>query len=172
MQDQPELRVGPMQSIEKQREHIGTQGRDNPELEATREQPIVLPRKIANLLRLLQYPACNDDNALADRGDVDLPARPLDQGHTEEVLELAQLNAEGGLCDMISFRGMAKMPQIGHCDQVAQLGERHGLPPLIASIDFFDFFDWTNQPVGAQSACSGRFSSRREDTIPKKTAAT
>jgi hypothetical protein len=43
---------------------------------------------------------------------------------------------------------------------------------LTKSIDLFDFFDWTNQPVGAQSACSRRFSSRREDASPKKTVAT
>jgi hypothetical protein len=43
---------------------------------------------------------------------------------------------------------------------------------LTVSIDLFDFFDWTNQPVGAQSSPSGRFASRREDAKRQKFVAT
>jgi hypothetical protein len=43
---------------------------------------------------------------------------------------------------------------------------------LTVSIDLFDFFDWTNQPVGAQSSRSGRFASRREGAVQQKIVAT
>jgi hypothetical protein len=171
MQNQAELRVSPVQILEKQREQVGTQGRDDAKLEATHEQALVLPRQIANLIRFLQYSACPNDDALSDRRDIDVPAGPLDEGYAKEVLKLAKLDAERGLSDVAAFRRMAKMPEVGHRDQVAQLGERHRFLPLRPSMDFFDFFDLTNQAAGAQSTRSRRFASRREDTAPKKTVA-
>jgi hypothetical protein len=132
-----------MQVLEKQGQQIGAERRDDANFESTRKQTFGLASQIANLVGFLDDAAGPDHDALADRGDGDRAIGSLEKGYPEKILQLAQLRAERGLGDMAPFRRMAEMSQIGHRDEIPQLGERHWLLllPSTASIDVIYIMD-------------------------------
>ena len=58
---------------------------------------------------------------LAERGEADDPAGPLDQGDAEQGFELAQARGQGRLGDEAGLGGLAEMAVLAKRDQILQL---------------------------------------------------
>jgi hypothetical protein len=71
-----------------------------------------------------------EHDGFADRGDGDRSAGALEQRDAQKILQLAELRAERGLGYVAPLRGMAEVTEVGHGNEVPQLGERHWLLPL------------------------------------------
>src|SRR3546814_5604719 len=64
----------------------------------------------------------------------DLPARrAFDQRHAQFLLQLADLGGERGLADEARRRGAAEVQVLGEGDEVLEVTQVHGFPPLRAA---------------------------------------
>ncbi len=78
-----------------------------------------------DLVDLDQHPAGMVEDQPPDRRGHHVAGGPLEQRHTQLVLQLAQLRGQGGLADETGFGGATEMPVIVHRHRVAQVLKVH-----------------------------------------------
>jgi len=67
------------------------------------------------------------DQALAGGGRRCHLARPLEESHAEQFLELAELHGEGRLANAAGLGGAAEMRVLGHSEEITEVAEVHGV---------------------------------------------
>jgi CheY-like chemotaxis protein len=77
-------------------------------------------------IRLVQHPACLDEQGLTRLGERDAAVRAVEETDAELGFELADLLADGGLGDVQALGGVPEVQLLGDRDEVPQMAELHG----------------------------------------------
>ena len=122
---EPKVGIGAFERRQQPRQQIGTEGRDDAEIERPGQRSRPASRQRDDRIRFREHPPGPGDDLLARRRDVEPPVRTLEERHPQRLLEFPELRAQGRLADVAGFRRAAEMAEIGEGDEIAELPEGH-----------------------------------------------
>ncbi len=106
-------------------QQVGRERRDQAEAEAARERVAQPARDGQHRVRLRHRPARVGEQAPAGVGGRHALGRPLEKRDPQLLLQLAELDGEGGLARPARLGGAAEMPVLGDGEEVAEVAQVH-----------------------------------------------
>jgi hypothetical protein len=104
---------------------VGRDGRDGPDGETPADSNTRGICGLAHLADLGEHALGSGKKGAAGFGGDGAAAETVEERLTERLLELAHLQAEGGLCDAEAGRGFAEATLLCDRDKVAELAQIH-----------------------------------------------